>query len=247
MWRIAFLVPFLLPHARLAGQLVTIKQLQPERFEALVLVNEPERRPGVTEAQYDYSMMILEQVRSATERDPDRFNVADYLNVLSAFLTLQEPERTWRMAFDRMVAADTGCGYLRAFADKAFLKTERDENDLNHFLHYAIKNLRMAFEKLTRYRDRKREERRRASALAFDLLDKGLNKRQADLMAFLSYRDPASITLKEYAEKHDVIRQTASKDLGELVRPGLLGLDRSGIPYRYTLTDRKAIDAFLGR
>jgi hypothetical protein len=39
MWRIAFLVPFLLPHARLAGQLVTIKQLQPERFEALVLVN----------------------------------------------------------------------------------------------------------------------------------------------------------------------------------------------------------------
>jgi Fic family protein len=131
--------------------------------------------------------------------------------------------------------------------DKAFLKTERDENDLNHFLHYAIKNLRVAFEKLTRYRDRKREERRRASALAFDLLDKGLNKRQADLMAFLSYRDPTSITLKEYAEKHDVVRQTASKDLGELVRLGLLALDRSGKPYRYTMTDRKAIDAFLGR
>lgn len=130
--------------------------------------------------------------------------------------------------------------------DKAFLKTERDENDLNHFLHYAIKNLRVAFERLTRYRDRKREERQRASSMAYALLERGLNKRQADLMGFLPYRDTASVTLKEYAEKNDVVRQTASKDLGELVRFGLLAMDRSGKPYRYALADRGAIDAFLG-
>ncbi len=112
-------VLLLLPCSALNAQPVTIKQLQPESFEALVLGYEPEQRPGVTDAEYDYAIMILDEVRSATKGDPLAFNVADYLNVLSAFLTLQEQERTLRMVFDRMVAADTDCGYLRAFAEKA--------------------------------------------------------------------------------------------------------------------------------
>ena len=32
--------------------------------------------------------------------------------------------------------------------DKAFLKTEKDDNDLNYFIAYSIKNIRIAFEKL---------------------------------------------------------------------------------------------------
>ena len=40
--------------------------------------------------------------------------------MLSAFLTLQKPERMLLMAFDRMMPADTYCGYLQAFAEKAW-------------------------------------------------------------------------------------------------------------------------------
>lgn len=63
--------------------------------------------------------------------------------------------------------------------DKAFLKTE---NDLNYFINYSIKNLHIAFEKLSKYRDSKTKEREKANSIAFSLIQKGLNKRQADLI-----------------------------------------------------------------
>jgi len=46
--------------------------------------------------------------------------------------------------------------------DKAFLKTESDGNDLNYFIAYSIKNIRVAFEKLTNYRDKKLNERKKS-------------------------------------------------------------------------------------
>ena len=128
--------------------------------------------------------------------------------------------------------------------DKAFLKTENDDKDLNYFISYSIKNIQVAFEKLLSYRDQKLEERKNANLLAYELLNKGLNKRQADSIGYLSLKNTHSISLKSYSEKYKVVRQTASKDLNELIKLGLISENRSTKPFSYTLKSKQAIAHF---
>lgn len=129
--------------------------------------------------------------------------------------------------------------------DKAFLKTENDDNDLNYFISYSIKNIRIAFEKLLSYRDKKLEERKKANLVAYELLDKGLNKRQSDVMGYLFLKTKNTITLNSYSKKHDIVRQTASKDLNELIKLGLITEDKSTKPYHYSLKSKEIIENFI--
>jgi len=125
--------------------------------------------------------------------------------------------------------------------DKAFLKTEYDDYDLNYFITYSLKNIRIAFEKLIRYRDKKLEERKKANLISYELLSKGLNKRQADLIGHLFLNPSNTVTLYSYCEKHEIVRQTASKDIQELIKLGLIKEDKSTKPYRYTLSSKNSI------
>lgn len=129
--------------------------------------------------------------------------------------------------------------------DKAFLKTEKDNNDLNYFIAYSIKNIRIAFDKLLSYRDKKLEERKKANLIAYELLDKGLNKRQSDVIGYLYLKSKSTITMNSYSQKHDIVRQTASKDLSELIKLGLLKEDKSTKPYQYTLKSREEIEQIV--
>lgn len=129
--------------------------------------------------------------------------------------------------------------------DKAFLKTEYDDNDLNYFISYSVKNIRIAFEKLVNYRDKKSDERKKANSISYELLNKGLNKRQADLLGYLYLKDKNIITLSRYAEKYGIVRQTASKDLNELIKMGLIAESKSSKPYIYSIPNRNVIDKFI--
>ena len=131
--------------------------------------------------------------------------------------------------------------------DKAFLKTEKDDNDLNYFISYSIKNIRIAFEKLINYRDKKLEERKKANLVAYELLEKGLNKRQSDVLGYLFLKNEKSITLNSYSKKHDIVRQTASKDLSELIKLGLIFENKSTKPYKYSLKSKEAIENFINK
>jgi Fic family protein len=110
----------------------------------------------------------------------------------------------------------------RTSYDKAFLKTEYDSNDLNYFIMYSIKSLRVAFQSLVKYRDRKREERHKATEIVYELSKLNFNKRQSDLLGFLYLKPESEITIPQYSKRHDIVRQTASKDLIELEDRGLL-------------------------
>jgi Fic family protein len=81
--------------------------------------------------------------------------------------------------------------------------------------------------------------------IAYNLLKKGLNNRQADLLGYLYLKENKNITLNLYAEKHKIVRQTASKDLNELIKIGLLQEDKSTKPYTYTVKSRKIIEEFI--
>lgn len=59
--------------------------------------------------------MVLEETIRQTENDATTFNLADYFNVLSAFLTLREPEETLQLAFGKFLAATGSCEYLVQF------------------------------------------------------------------------------------------------------------------------------------
>lgn len=129
--------------------------------------------------------------------------------------------------------------------DKAFLKTENDENDLTYFIVYSIKNLRVAFENLIKYRDKKKKDKEESSLIAYKLINKGLNKRQADLVGYLYVKDASKVSLKSFSKKHDVVRQTARKDVLELVKLGFIRENKEGRDIILRLDSKEQVDKYL--
>ena len=129
--------------------------------------------------------------------------------------------------------------------DKAFLRTEHDDNDLTYFIMYSMKSLRIAFQKLVEYRDNKRADRQRATEIMYDLIEKGFNKRQSDLMGYLYIKPKAFIGIPSYAERNDIVRQTARKDLAELEKSGILSSFKDGKSLVFHLTSRDAIETLI--
>ena len=129
----------------------------------------------------------------------------------------------------------------RTSYDKAFLKTEHDENDMTYFVMYSLKSLRVAFQNLVNYRDKKRTERQKASEMMYELIKKGLNKRQSDLLGYLFIKPKSNITVPIYSKKHDIVRQTATRDLAELEDKGILIKYKDGKTLVYQLTTQEMI------
>lgn len=133
----------------------------------------------------------------------------------------------------------------RVSYDKAFLKTEYDENDLTYFVMYSMKSLRVAFQSLVKYRDKKRKDRVRATEILYSLMNAGYNKRQSDLLAYLYLKPKATITISDYSARNDVVRQTGSKDLNQLEKKGLIESFKNGKNLLYRLVDVSKIIALI--
>ena len=129
--------------------------------------------------------------------------------------------------------------------DKAFLKTEHDENDMTYFILYSIKSLRVAFQSLVSFRDKKFAEKVEMSAIKNKLLDSGFNIRQANILGNFYIHPNSSINISEFARKYDVVRQTASRDLKELVKKKLLRQFKDGKYTSYQLISKNLIEEFL--
>jgi len=129
--------------------------------------------------------------------------------------------------------------------EKAFLKTENDDNDLTYFIMYSIKSLRVAFESLVRYRDKKKEEREKSNLIAYKLIQKGLHKRQADLIGYLCSKNTNRVNISSYSEKYDIVRQTARKDLNDLEKLGFIEEEKIGRNIFFKLTSIEKVDAYL--
>ncbi|TKG92003.1 Fic family protein [Puteibacter caeruleilacunae] len=131
--------------------------------------------------------------------------------------------------------------------DKAFLKTENDDNDLTYFIIYSIKSLRVAFERLVRYCKNKKDERDQIDIMAYRLEKQGFNERQAAILGYLYFKKDKNVSLKSYSEKHKIVRQTARKDLSDLVKQGLLIENREGRNIIFRLHSNKVIEEILTR
>ena len=102
--------------------------------------------------------------------------------------------------------------------DKAYLKTEHDDNDMTYFLLYSIKGLRVAFESLVRFRDRKKQEHLTIESLTREFVKSHWNERQALTLAEMQTKQNVRYSLSDYAKKFKITRQTAAKDLSGLVK-----------------------------
>ena len=129
--------------------------------------------------------------------------------------------------------------------DKAFLKTENDSNDLTYFISYSIKSLRIAFESLIKYRDKKKKDLEQSKLIAYRVIEKGLNKRQADVIGYFYSKEDGKISLSSYAKKHEIVRQTARKDLNELINMGIVSEEKDGRSIVFKLTSKEKLELFL--
>ncbi|MGI4736783.1 MAG: hypothetical protein ACRYG7_16560 [Janthinobacterium lividum] len=87
-----------------------------EQFASQVLSYEPIQREGVTTAKFEYAKRILQETKTAARQDPAQLNVADFWNITSAFVALQEPKKAIELAFKKAVSLDASavCSYLNA-------------------------------------------------------------------------------------------------------------------------------------
>ena len=86
-----------------------------DNFEKQFLIYEPIQNFQVSKKDFDYASMIIKETKSATKNNPENFNLADYFNILSAFLTLKENEKSITIAFEKFKNAEGSCEYLLSF------------------------------------------------------------------------------------------------------------------------------------
>lgn len=114
---------------------------------------------------------------------------------------------------------------------RAFLYTETDENDLTYFILYHLDVIWRAIRELHKYIQRKTEQlqevERELRAVAV------LNHRQRALIAHALRHPGHRYTMESHRMSHNVVHQTARKDLLDLRDRGLLHGEKVGKTWRF--------------
>ena len=115
---------------------------------------------------------------------------------------------------------------------RAFLYTETDENDLTYFILFQLGVIRRAVGELHEYISRKSEELRVLESELRGVVV--LNHRQRALVGH-ALRHPSQLyTIQSHRVSHNVVHQTARKDLLNLAERGLLMAEKAGRNWRFT-------------
>lgn len=110
---------------------------------------------------------------------------------------------------------------------RSFLHTEQDENDLTYFILYQLQVIQRSIQELHSYLDRKvrdlQDVRRSLAAMPG-----AFNHRQLALLQHAMSNPDAQYTVQSHMNSHQVVHETARKDLIELEGRGLLSKHRVG-------------------
>ena len=104
--------------------------------------------------------------------------------------------------------------------EKAYLYTEADEMDLGYFVAYNLTILKVAFEELKQYINRKVSEKNLAAAFYQKLGH--LNERQAAVIRIIAKNPQQMFTAKELQIRFGITHATAKSDLNGLIAKGLM-------------------------
>jgi Fic family protein len=102
---------------------------------------------------------------------------------------------------------------------RAYLYSEMDENDLTYFIKYQLRVMKLAFDALREYIQRKIAEKKQ---LAEFIRIPGVNERQAMILKWYYEEPAASMTVREAQNRLGVSNQTARTDMQHLTEMGFL-------------------------
>ncbi|MBN1395556.1 MAG: Fic family protein [Pirellulales bacterium] len=115
---------------------------------------------------------------------------------------------------------------------RAFLYAETDDNDLTYFILYHLQVMRRAVKQLHEYIKRKTDELRKLEGELRGLMV--LNHRQRALIHH-ALRHPSQIyTFQSHRLSHNVVYETARRDLNDLVDRHLLDAAKTGKAWHFT-------------
>jgi Fic family protein len=115
---------------------------------------------------------------------------------------------------------------------RAFLYTETDDNDLTYFVLYHLDLIRGAIRQLHNYIERKSKQLRRLEGELRGVVV--LNHRQRALVSH-ALRHPTQVyTVESHLRSHNVVYETARKDLLDLAERRLLTARKSGRTWHFT-------------
>jgi Fic family protein len=97
---------------------------------------------------------------------------------------------------------------------KAYIYTETDDNDLTYFINYQLRTMKLAFEALREYIQRKIEEKKKVTD--FIKID-NINNRQALILKWVYEKPSLVLSVKEIETRLSISNQTARTDLQGLV------------------------------
>jgi Fic family protein len=103
--------------------------------------------------------------------------------------------------------------------EKAYLYCECDDNDLTYFINYHQKAMKVAFDTLKLYIQRKIREKKQL--LNFQRIP-NINERQSQIIKLFLDKHSISLTVKEIEARYGVANQTARSDLIGLEKLGYL-------------------------
>jgi Fic family protein len=104
---------------------------------------------------------------------------------------------------------------------RAYQYTEIDNNDLTYFIDYKLKTMRLAFEGLREYLQRKINEKRKITEF---IKIQSINDRQALILKWFYEEPDILLTVREVQSRIGVSNQTARTDLQALAKLGYLEL-----------------------
>jgi hypothetical protein len=81
-------------------------------FENQFLSYNPTKNLNISKKDFVTGTMIIKETKIFLKNNPKNFNCADYLNALSAFLTLKESEENIKIAFKKFRDAEGSCQYI---------------------------------------------------------------------------------------------------------------------------------------
>ncbi len=103
--------------------------------------------------------------------------------------------------------------------EKAYLYSEKDENDLSYFITYHVKTMEKAFDALKEYINRKQKEVFQAAKFMKIPL---VNERMAQILKILNDDSDRILNIKEIENRFNISNYTARTDLKTLVELGFL-------------------------
>lgn len=83
-----------------------------ESFENQFFTYEPYQNPKTSKKDFDYASMILRETKSAINNKLENFSVADYFNILSAFLSLKESKENIFIVYQKFKENEESCEYI---------------------------------------------------------------------------------------------------------------------------------------